>query len=122
GCRGNHGELISRWGRWLHRLVRSFPVSLQNRSTTLQVSLTSRHEPDGYAYLGKRMGFKSPSYQCLKTRDIKTPKPGCLLDLYRCHEAPFLGRRSKETSQLRSCILGDPDWGNKASARKAQSV
>src|SRR5437763_5782856 len=95
-CRGNHGELISRWGRWLHRLVRSFPVSLQNRSTTLQVSLTSRHEPDGYAYLGKRMGFKSPSYQCLKTRDIKTPKPGCLLDLYRCHEARFLVDVSKK--------------------------
>src|SRR5207248_815868 len=35
------------------------------------------HEPDGYSYLGKCMGFKSPSYQCLKTRDIKTPKPGC---------------------------------------------
>ena len=48
------------------------------------------HEPDGYSYLGKCMGFKSPSYQCLKTRDIKTPKPGCLLDLYRCHETRFL--------------------------------
>jgi hypothetical protein len=26
GCRGKHAELISRWGRWLHRLVRSFGV------------------------------------------------------------------------------------------------
>jgi len=41
-------------------------------------------------YFGERMGLKSPFYQGFKTRDIKTPKPGCPLDLYRCYEARFL--------------------------------
>ena len=32
---------------------------------------------------------------------------------------PFLGRHLKETRQLRSCILGEPDWGNKAWGAKS---
>jgi hypothetical protein len=34
GCRGKHSGLMSKWGRWLHRLVRSCAIVLEEISPT----------------------------------------------------------------------------------------
>jgi hypothetical protein len=44
GVVANTLGVASQWGRWVHRVVRSFAASLENRSTTLQGALTFRQQ------------------------------------------------------------------------------